>query len=166
MASPTVLRIQEQSPHEDGFHATMSFDSGPPYAITVRNPFNDEQEDEPEWYFEQHLRFPFTQTVRAKHAAASLTTYGEELFKQVFQENLDVYAEYKALLKAGLNEVQLEIAGSPTFHALHWETLKDPQPPKPLPLQAILLRRNIHPPPLHVSHQPSHTIYLTISPSL
>src|SRR5258708_2050640 len=70
MGSPTGLRIQEQSPHEDGFHATISFDSGPHYSITLRNPFNDEQEDELEWYFEQHLRFPFTQTVRAKNAAA------------------------------------------------------------------------------------------------
>src|SRR5260221_9216229 len=162
MGSPTVLRIQEQSPHEDGFHAAISFDSGPPYVITVRNPFNDEQEDELEWYFEEHLRFPFTQTVRAQHAAASLTTYGEELFKQVFQENLDVYAEYKALLKAGLSEVEIEIAGSPKFHALHWETLKDPQPSKPLALQAMLLRRNMQPPPLHVSYQPSSTIKLLI----
>src|SRR5258707_947692 len=104
MGSPTVLRIQEQSPHEDGFHATMSFDSGPHYTITVRNPFNDEQEDELEWYFEEHLRFPFTQTVRAKHAAASLTTYGEELFKQVFQESFVFRVHVEVLLKDLLEE--------------------------------------------------------------
>ena len=143
MDSPTVIRIQEKKAKKNGFQATVSIDSGPQYPISVRDPFGGEQEQELEWYFEEHLVFPFTQKVRAKDAAASLTTYGETLFKQVFQENPEVYAEYKALLKTDLGKVQIEIAGSPTFHALHWEALKDPQIAKPLALQTIMLRRNL-----------------------
>src|ERR1700692_3721842 len=105
----TVIRIQEQSTQEDGFHATVSIDSGPQYPITVCDPFIEKQEQELEWYFEEHLEFPFTQKVRAKEAATSLTTYGETLFKQVFQDNPDVYAEYKTLLKTDLGKVQIEI---------------------------------------------------------
>ncbi|MEO6890614.1 MAG: CHAT domain-containing protein, partial [Ktedonobacteraceae bacterium] len=158
----TVIRIQEQSTQAESFQATVSFDSGPQYPITVRNPFDDEQEEELGWYFEEHLRFPFTQKVRAKDAAASLITYGETIFKQVFQDNPDVYAEYKIWLKTGLNEVQIEIAGSPKFHALHWEALKDPQLAKPLALQTTMLRRNLQPPPFQVSVQPSATIKLLV----
>jgi len=158
----TVIRIQEQSVQEDGFHAVISFDSGPQYPITMRDPFGSEQEEELEWYFEKHLRFPFMNTERARKAATSLTTYGETLFKQVFLDNSDVYAEYKALLKTDLGKVQIEIAGSPTFHALHWEALKDPQLAKPLALQTMMLRRNMQPPPIQVSVQPAPTINLLI----
>ena len=159
----TVIRIQEKSAKKNGFQATVSIDGGPQYPITVRDPFEKKQEDELEWYFEKHLRFPFTQTVRAKDAATSLTTYGETLFKQVFQENPDVYAEYKALLKIGLNDVRIEIASrSPKFHALHWEAVKDPQIQKPIALQAMILRQNLQPPPLQVSVQPAPTINLLI----
>ncbi len=158
----TIIRIQEQSTQEDGFHAIVSIDSGPQYSIIVHDPFDDEQEQEIEWYFEQHLRFPFTQKVRAENAATSITSYGESLFKQVFKDNADVYAEYKALLKKGLEDVQLEIAGSPKFHALHWEALKDATPTKPLALQAMMLRRNMQPPPFEVSLQPASTINLLV----
>jgi len=162
MGTPTVIRIQEQSTQEDGFHAIVSIDSGPQYPIIVHDPFEKKQEEELEWYFEEHLVFPFTQKVRAKDAAASLTTYGEALFKQVFQDNRNVYAEYKALLKTDLGKVQIEIAGSPKFHALHWEALKYPQLAKPLALQAMMLRRNMQPPPIQVSVQPAPTINLLI----
>ena len=158
----TIIRIQEQSPQEDSFHAVISIDSGPQYPIIVRDPFEKKQEQELEWYFEEHLEFPFTQKVRAKEAAASLTIYGEALFDQVFQDNRNVYAEYMALLKTDLGKVQIEIAGSPKFHALHWEALKDPQLAKPLALQTMMLRRNLQPPPIQVSVQPAPTINLLI----
>ena len=78
-----------------------------------------------------HLEFPFTRKVRAQNAAISITTYGEELFKQVFGDP-EIYAEYRDLLKAGLHDLQIEIAGSPKFHALHWESMKDPKLAQPL----------------------------------
>ena len=158
----TVIRIQERSAQDDGFHAVVSFDHGPAYPITVRDPFDQKQEEELQWYFERHIKFPFTQKVRARDAAASITTYGEALFKHVFQDNADVYAEYKALLKVGLEQVQIEVAGSPKFHALHWEALKDPQLSKPFALQATMVRRNMQPPPIEASVQPSPTINLLV----
>src|SRR6202043_379058 len=43
----------------------------------------------------------------------------------------------------GLSTLQFEIAGSPDFHRLHWEALKDPNLPQPLALQAIMIRKNL-----------------------
>ncbi|MBA2288367.1 MAG: hypothetical protein H0W02_23060 [Ktedonobacteraceae bacterium] len=45
----TVIHIQEQTAKDDGFQATVSFDSGPHYTITVSNPFDGEQEEELAW---------------------------------------------------------------------------------------------------------------------
>jgi tetratricopeptide (TPR) repeat protein len=158
----TVIRIQEQSTQDDHFQATVSIDYGPQYSIVVRNPFDEKQEAELEWYFEEHLRFPFTQKVRARDAANSIPTYGEKLFKQVFQDNPEVYPEYKALLKVGLEQVQIEIAGSPKFHALHWEALKDSNLSRPLSLQATMMRRNMQSPPFEAKAQSSPIINLLV----
>ena len=137
-----LIRIQERPAGPDGPNAIVSFNNGPEYPITINNPFEEQQEQELEWYFEEHLEFPFTKKVRAQNAAASITTYGEELFKQVFGDP-DIYAEYRDLLKAGLHDLQIEIAGSPKFHALHWESIKDPKLAQPLALQAAMVRKNL-----------------------
>ena len=114
-----LIRIQERPSGPDGSNAIVGFNNGPEYSINISDPFKDKQEQELEWYFEEHLEFPFTKKVRAQNAAASIKTYGEELFEQVFGER-DIYDEYRDLLKIGLNNLQIEIAGSPGFHALHW----------------------------------------------
>ncbi|HVB20442.1 MAG TPA: hypothetical protein VNG51_00665 [Ktedonobacteraceae bacterium] len=160
----TTIRIRELSEKDSTFSATVSFNSGPEYPITVRDPFTEEQEHELEWYFEEHLRFPFTKKVRAKEAAESITAYGEALFKQVFisQDNPDIYANYRDLLRNGLQDVRIEIVGTPSFHALHWEALKDPQSPQPLSLQAIMVRQNIKPPKAWATMRPSTTINLLV----
>ena len=162
MDTTTVIRIEERSLQDGSFQALISFEYGPQYPIIVHNPFEEKQERELEWYFEEHLKFPFTQKVRASTAAASITTYGEALFKQVFLDNADVYAEYKALLKTGLDQVQIEIVGSPTFHALHWEAFQEPTPSRPIALQATVIRRNKRPPAFEASVRPSATINLLV----
>jgi hypothetical protein len=160
--TPTVIRIQEQAEQEGQFHTAISFNHGPEYPITVRDPFEKKQEQELEWYFEDHLRFPFTNQVRAKEAAASIAAYGEALFTQVFRDNPDVYAEYKSLLKTGLESVRIEIMGEPAFHALHWEALKDPVIGDPLSLQAVMVRQNKKPPPIQAGAQSSPIINLLV----
>lgn len=162
MNAPTIIRIQEQAEQDGQFHALISFNHGPEYSVTVRDPFENKQEAELDWYFEEHLRFPFTNQVRAKKAAASITAYGEALFQQAFRDNPDVYAEYKSLLKTGLDSVRIEIMGKPAFHALHWEALKDPAIRDPLSLQAVMVRQNKQPPPVQADAQSSPTINLLV----
>ncbi len=130
-----LIRIQESPGGPDGPNAIVSFNNGPEYPITITNPFEEPQEQELEWYFEEHLEFPFTKKVRAQNAATSITTYGEELFKQVFG-NPDIYHKYRVLLESGLHDLHIEIAGSPKFHTLHWESIKDPKLAQPLALQS------------------------------
>jgi CHAT domain len=156
-----VIRIQERPGAPDGSNAVLSFDHGPEYPITISDPFTEKEEQELEWYFEDHLTFPFTNKVRAQNAASSITTYGEKLFKQVFG-NAEIYAEYKIILKSGLSNVQIEIAGPAAFHALHWEAMRDPKTLQLLALHATILRKNIQPQNLALSAQPSPTINLLI----
>ncbi len=157
-----LIRIQDRPGGPDGSNAVVSFDHGPEYPITISDPFTKEEEKELEWYFEDHLTFPFTNKVRAQHAANSITTYGEHLFKQVFGD-AEIYAEYKAILKSGLSNLHIEIAGSPQFHALHWEAMRDPKTQQLLALHATILRKNIKPQTLALSAQPSPTINLLIA---
>ncbi len=156
-----LIRIQERPGGPDGSNAVVSFNNGPEYFITVNDPFKEKEEQELEWYFEEHLEFPFTKKVRAQNAAASIKTYGEELFKQVFG-NRDIYDEYRGLLKTGLHDLQIEIAGTPKFHALHWESIKDPKLSQPLALQATMVRKNLKPQAVPASMRPSPTINLLI----
>ncbi len=146
---------------QDAFQAVVSFNHGPKYPLTVRNPFSPEQEQELEWYFEKHLCFPFTDKVRAKNAAAIIPVYGENLFNQVFADR-QVYSAYKELVQAGLPTVQIEIAGSPAFQSLHWEALKDPDLPTPLSLQATIVRKNLRPSTIQAKLRPSPAINLLI----
>jgi len=157
----SVIRIQDRPGGTDGSNAIVSFDHGPEYPITISDPFTKDEEQELEWYFEDHLTFPFTNKVRAQHAAASITTYGEALFEQVFG-NRDIYDEYRDILKSGLSNVQIEIAGPAAFHALHWEAMRDPKTQQLLALHATILRKNIQPQNLALSAQPSPTINLLI----
>ena len=156
-----LIRIQERPGGPDGPNAIVSFKNGPEYPITITNPFEEQQEQELEWYFEEHLEFPFTKKVRAQNAAASIKTYGEELFKQVFGDP-DIYAEYRDQLKAGLHDLQIEIAGSPKIHAFHWESMKDPKLAQPLALQAAMFRKNLTAQALPASVRTAPTINLLI----
>ncbi len=156
-----LIRIQERLGERDGSNAIVSIDHGPEYPIFINDPFNEQEEQEFEWYFEEYLKFPLIQKVRAQRAATNIRTYGEVLFRQVFGHP-DIYAEYRGLLKTGLNDVRLEIAGSPKFHALHWEAMKDPNLAQPLALQATMVRKNLQPQTLPASFRPSSTINILI----
>ena len=66
------------------------------------------------------------------------------MFKQAFGDP-DIYAEYRDLLKTGLHDLHIEIVGSPKFHSLHWEAIKDPNLTLPLSLQAQIVRKHLAP---------------------
>src|SRR6266851_7412641 len=144
--SMAQLSIQEQksAKKRNGWKAVVRIDNGPPRPITVSNPFSYEEEQELEWYFEEHLEAPYLNKVRAQEAAASVKTYGEKLFEEVFGGK-EIYAEYRELLKGGLSGLQIEIEGTPAFHTLHWEAIKDPKFDQSLALQATMVRKNLQP---------------------
>ncbi|AOS83873.1 hypothetical protein BIU88_06735 [Chlorobaculum limnaeum] len=133
--------IKERSREGEKFTATVQFDAlGESEPLTVENPATPEQEQELEWYFEQWLNFPFTDKARAERAAGIIRAYGESLFAQVFRSDPDVYAEYRSAM--GRGGVTLQVIGSPEFHALHWEALKDPNQPHPLAVDQPVVRKN------------------------
>jgi hypothetical protein len=156
-----VIRIRELAGEQGSPNAILSFEHGEEFPITISNPFAEGEEEQLAWYFEEHLRFPFTRNVQAKAAADSINTYGEALFGQVLADR-EAYAIYKDYLQAGLNKLQVEIAGSPQFHALHWEAIKDPTLLHPLALQATMVRKNLKHSTIRASVQRSPTIKLLI----
>src|SRR5258708_30267920 len=112
-----VIQIQESRVAADGSNAKVCFDSGLTYPVTVMNPFSDEDDQLLEWYFEQYLQFPFVRGVDARKASDSINIYGEALFTQVFssQEAITTYQHYA---QAGLDQLSIEIVGSPEFQTL------------------------------------------------
>ena len=61
-----LIRIEERTGRRDNSNAVVSFDNGPVYSITINDPYTEKEEKELEWYFEEHLEFPFTKKVRAQ----------------------------------------------------------------------------------------------------
>ncbi|NCR66329.1 MAG: tetratricopeptide repeat protein [Microcystis aeruginosa LL11-07] len=136
-----VLTIREEGMNDGGFTASLNFDSGNSYPITVTDPFTNQEEKQLEWYFEEWLVFPTLDRDKAQKAANSVQNYGENLFKQVFQSNLNAYGEYRDLRKQ-LSQLQIIIESqSPEFQALHWEALKDPDLPRPFSIDCIISRQ-------------------------
>jgi tetratricopeptide (TPR) repeat protein len=157
----TTITIREHVGGPDGSNATLSFDGQGEYALTITDPFSEEEEQRLEWYFEEHLRFPFVKQVEAQAAAESVERYGEALFGQVFADRA-AFADYKAAAQAGLNTLSFEIAGSPQFHRWHWEALKDPQLPRAFALEAPMARKNLKPQVTRATPRASPTINLLI----
>jgi tetratricopeptide (TPR) repeat protein len=146
MTVTTVIRIEErenQSSENQPYAAHVSFDDGVSYPCQIRDPFAEEpqQEAELEWYFEEYLTFPFVPEVRARDVAESVRDYGKTLFMQVFADP-QALDQYRQAIESGLHTIQLEIAGSLSFHRLHWEALYDPKLHHALALHAPIIRRN------------------------
>ncbi|HKX30164.1 MAG TPA: tetratricopeptide repeat protein [Blastocatellia bacterium] len=156
-----VIRIRETAAEKDSWSATVSFDGEGDYQITIKNPFSTEEEQNLEWYFEEHLEFPFTGQVRAREAAASIERYGIALFEQIFNDR-EVNAHYQAALQGGLEKIKIEIVGSPEFHQLHWESIVDPRIKRPLALDAPTVRKTPRPQVVKAQMRPSPTINLLL----
>ena len=156
-----VITIREQGQTDTGFNATLVID-GNNYNITVSDPFEVREEQELEWYFEQWLRYPILEQVKANRAKDSVKKYGEELFKQVFRSDFNAYAEYRNL-RGNLSQVQIEIESvTPEFHAIHWEALQDPDLPRPLAVDSVLIRKNVKPAVIAANVNESPTVNLLV----
>lgn len=142
--------------------AVMRID-GYDYPLALAPPFDAEREGELDWYFEEHLRFPFTDEVRAQEAGASIVAYGEALFRQLVasDEAREAYGKLKD--RAYPLDLSVSIIGSPAFQALHWEALKDPRLPKPFALDVPMVRRRLaSPPPVEALQTDSPTLNLLV----
>ncbi len=161
-----LIRIEEKESGEaseksQAFQAIIRFDDTAEFPLTVSAPFDRAGEAELEWYFEHYLRFPFTDNVRFKDAAQRVIQYGESLFQQVFgtEEIAEIYRKH---LKENPGRWRFEIAGSPEFHSLHWESLKDPNLPRAWALDAPMVRINLKPYHIEIKAKDSPTVNLLI----
>jgi tetratricopeptide (TPR) repeat protein len=155
----TLISIREIVEDADGNNAEVCLDHGQRVKIKVTDPFTKEQEQLLGWYFEKYIQFPFTDRVDAQRASESIKDYGEKLFNQVFA-NFEIHMQYKQAFVSG--NLTIEIAGSPDFHKLHWEAIKDPSLPNPLVLTVPIVRRNLEMQVIRANPRESPTINLLI----
>ncbi|MDM8515020.1 tetratricopeptide repeat protein [Desulfobacterales bacterium HSG16] len=158
----TVITICETASFDQSPNAAVSFDNQGNFPVTVNDPFSEQDEKLLEWYFEQHLCMPFLHQVRAKEAAASVKAYGEQLFEQVFKQDFDLFSRYGQAKAEGVSALKFEIVGSPGFHKLHWEALKDPKQPKAFVIDAPMVRCGVDPVAATLNVQPSPVINLLV----
>ncbi len=156
----SVITIREQQQIATGFAASISFGDGE-YDIIITDPFTPQEEQELEWYFEEWLVYPIVDTVKAERAKNSVKIYGEKLFDQVFQDK-KAYSKYQQL-KNNLSQVQIEIVSkTPEFQGLHWEALQDPDFPRPLAVDCVMLRKSVNSAVGSVNLPPSPVINLLV----
>jgi tetratricopeptide (TPR) repeat protein len=108
--------------------------------VEIRDPFgaeNDGREAALEWYFEDWLKLPMLGGAKAASAERGIVDYGDALFQQLFAATSARLAYER--WRSGPGPRRVEIAGSPAFQALHWETLRDPDR-GPLATEASLSR--------------------------
>ena len=142
-----IVKIIEKDKTEDGiFQAEVVFPSENCYVVTVKNPFIEKGEIEPDqeerlrWYFEDHLASPFTDREKAKRAEKSIAFYGESLFAHLFAQN-EALTEWRNLVN-GLDKIRVQVfSQDPGFQALHWESLKDPKEKKAFCLTGVEFTR-------------------------
>lgn len=157
-----VITIREQQKTDSGFEAILSVNGEVEYSVAIAEPFTRKQEQLLEWYFEEWLVFPVTDTVKAEQVAQSIKSYLEQLFKQVFQTNINVYSQYQQL-RGKLSQLQLEIVSKTLeFQALHWEAMQDPDLPRPLAIDCVLVRKSIKPAPVFAYVQSSPVTNLLV----
>ncbi|KAM3105389.1 CHAT domain-containing protein, partial [Phormidesmis sp. 146-33] len=119
-----------------GFEAIVAI-AGSEFEIAVGDPFAEQDEKRLEWYFEEWIKFPFSDETIAQQVAESVRSYGENLFQQVFGDP-EAYVAYKSLK---VSELEILIKGSPEFQGLHWEAMRDPKAARPLAIDCVMVRQ-------------------------
>ncbi|MGK7894017.1 MAG: CHAT domain-containing protein, partial [Xenococcus sp. (in: cyanobacteria)] len=156
------ITIREVDQIENGFTAELVLEGRGNYPIKITNPFSDQEENLLEWYFEDWLNQPYLDRVIAERAKASVRNYGEALFKQVFQSNFNAYSQYQQW-RGDLSQIQIQIESkTPNFHSLHWEALQDPDLPRPLAVDCIVIRKTVQPAPIKAEVKTFPTINLLV----
>ena len=145
---PTI-QIREVAATDDGFTAEVTIaqdlHTSRAYLVTLRNPFQNNEEADLEFFFEEWYQFPTLDRERADRARAAIAQYGQDLFGQLLKANPDTYADYRELRRSHCFErgaVTIEVIGSPEFQGWHWEALRDPELSEPLSLMTPIVRRD------------------------
>lgn len=158
----STIIIRETGNIKSGYSASLIFEGAGQYDLTIINPFNYKNEHELGWYFEEWIQFSFEKSGTAGQIASSITTYGEKLFRQVFRSDFHAYEEYRKL-HSHLSQIQIIIESkTPDFQSLHWEALKDEDSPRPLSIDANIIRRVINTSSIQVQVKTSPIINLLI----
>jgi tetratricopeptide (TPR) repeat protein len=135
-----TITIAQTGTTATGFEAKVTI-GGAEFAINVSDPFASDPQREArlEWYFEEWIRFPFTDTTIAQKAAVSVKEYGVALFEQVFGDRR-AFAAYQQVA-GNLSQLEIVIQGDPAFQGLHWEALWDGEMARPLSIDAVMVRQ-------------------------
>ena len=134
-----VITIAQKTTLDNGFEATLTI-GGSLFEIRVSDPFfGDGREKALEWYFEDWIRVPLTETTIADRAAKSVKDYGVALFGQVFGDRRAFSAFER--LAGNLGDVEIVIQGDPGFQGLHWEAMWDENRATPLAIEAVMVRQ-------------------------
>jgi len=140
--TPKIIKIEAVGTQDTGlFNGQITFlSSNNQYSFHLQDPFlvmsgNDNQEladfkaIQLNWYFENHISFPYIDQEKAKRAASDITSYGETLFNQVFKDPLALQELRNLVYQT--DPIRLEIDSKDSrFQGFHWEALKDPQEEK------------------------------------
>ncbi|HEX8736911.1 MAG TPA: tetratricopeptide repeat protein, partial [Pyrinomonadaceae bacterium] len=138
------ISIKEEKNHSqsDGFPVIISFDGSDDCdGITVHDPLTPENKAKLEWHFEHYVSYPYLKTVETAEASEIIRKAGEKLFTDLFSQPR-VFSRYQQIVQNDFDNLIIEISGSPDFHSLPWEALKDTNLPNPLALNAQILRKN------------------------
>ncbi len=136
------IREQQNQPQENGFPVVVSFDDEiDSELLTVHNPLTAQNKAKLEWHFEHYVTYPYLKDVEPAEAEKIIREVGESLFSQLFSQ-AQIYHLYQKAIENGVNNLVIEISGSPEFHSLHWEALKSPDLPRPFALDALILRKD------------------------
>lgn len=137
-----MISLREVSERSGGFAVDVEIDGARFCNVTLDLPFGEDaraREDLLEWYFETWLQFPMLDTARATKAAQVVREYGEALFEQIFADRR-AHAAYEAWRQRPVERRRIAIIGSPAFHRLHWEALRDKDRDRELATEVPLVR--------------------------
>lgn len=160
--SKISIREQAAQSESNSFTVSVSFDDSNAFdGISVQNPLTPQSKVKLEWHFEQYVRYPYLREVESPEAGKIIREEGESLFSQLFSQP-EIYNRYREAIRDGLDNLVIEISGSPEFHSIHWEALKDANLPNPLALDALILRKDLKPQTLAADVREASTINLLV----
>lgn len=143
-----LWKITEKSFKSDtGDWAISLVACGELHDLVLKDPLSAKDQEEFDWFFQQHVKFPLTDTVRAAKVVEAIKDYGQSLYRQTIGA-IPFSAAFKQFCalrnEDALDGLCIEIVGSAAFQRLYWETLRDDRKgldDHPLALQVEINRR-------------------------